>query len=35
MKGFIDIGRGPRWADRVGTIAVVAWWVLAAGGLLL
>jgi hypothetical protein len=35
MKDIVGIGRGSRWADRLGTIAVMLWWVLAATGLLL
>ena len=35
MKEMPGIGRGPRWVDRLGTIAVMAWWVLAMAGTLL
>jgi len=35
MKDFLGIGHGPRWADRFGTIAVMAWWVVATAGMLL
>jgi hypothetical protein len=31
---LLDIGSGARWADRLGTTAVFAWWLLTISGLL-
>jgi hypothetical protein len=35
MKQMLNIGRSVGWIDRFGTTAVLAWWVLTIGGLLL
>jgi hypothetical protein len=35
MNERLTIGRSAGWADRLGTTAVLAWWVLTIGGILL
>lgn len=35
MKELLKLGRSARWADTLGTGAVFAWWLLAAGAMLL
>jgi hypothetical protein len=34
MKDRLDFGGTARWADRLGTTAVFAWWLLTLGGVL-
>jgi hypothetical protein len=31
----LNIGSSAGWADRLGTTALFAWWLLAIGGILL
>lgn len=35
MRIDFEIGDGGRWAERFGTGAVFAWWLLTIGGILL
>jgi hypothetical protein len=35
MSKRLNIGTSAGWADRLGTAAVFAWWVLAISGMLL
>ncbi len=35
MNERFSVSRSAVWADRLGTTAVFAWWVLMVGGLLL
>lgn len=35
MNERFSMGGGAHWADRLGTTAVFAWWLLTTGGLLL
>lgn len=35
MKDRLNVGRSAGWAATLGTSAVLAWWLLAAGAMLL
>lgn len=35
MNHTLKLGRSASWVDRLGTTAVLAWWVLSIGGLLI
>jgi|PlaIllAssembly_1097288.scaffolds.fasta_scaffold438615_2 hypothetical protein len=32
MNDRLGFGGGARWADRLGTTAVLTWWLLTLGG---